>query len=159
MRRWTNHILLLAAFPVLLSAQSAKKFFSAAEKFEQANNLNEAIINYGKAIEFDPNYEKAYTARALCYEKINKKQEAVEDYKKLIVFSPKEKELYYHAGRLLFDLKNYSGADEMFRKALERYKGYEEEIGLEIKTLYAIQDYSFGLTVTQYALDLKKTAE
>ena len=159
MRRWTNHILLLAAFPVLLSAQSAKKFFSAAEKFEQANNLNEAIINYGKAIEFDPNYEKAYTARALCYEKINKKQEAVEDYKKLIVFSPKEKELYYHAGRLLFDLKNYSGADEMFRKALERDKGYEEVIGLEIKTLYAIQDYSFGLTVTQYALDLKKTAE
>ena len=159
MRRWTNYILLLAAFPVLLSAQSAKKFFSAAEKFEQANNLNEAIINYGKAIEFDPNYEKAYTARALCYEKINKKQEAVEDYKKLIVFSPKEKELYYHAGRLLFDLKNYSGADEMFRKALERDKGYEEVIGLEIKTLYAIQDYSFGLTVTQYALDLKKTAE
>jgi len=159
MRRWIfTHLVIILGLNLTL-AQSAKKFFSAAEKFEQANNLNEAIINYGKAIEFDPNYEKAYAARALCYEKINKKQEAVEDYKKMIVFSPKDKELYYNAGRLLFDLKNYKGADEMFRKALERDKGYEEVISLEIKTLYATQDYSFGLTVTQYALDLKKTAE
>lgn len=138
--------------------QSAKKFFSAGEKFEEANNLKEAIINYSKAIDTDPNYEKAYLSRALCYEKQNQKEEAIEDYKKLIVFDAKNKELYYNAGRLQYALNKFSEADQMFRKALERDKNYIEVIDLEIKTLYAIRDYSFGLVVTQYALDLKKAA-
>jgi tetratricopeptide (TPR) repeat protein len=157
MRCWS----LLLAF-VLLSisgfSQTAKKYFSAAEKFEQANNIKDAIENYSKAIQMDPAMEKAYTARALLYEKQNMKAEAVEDYKKLIGFSPKEKELYYNAGRLSFNQKKYEDADGFFRKALERDKSYEEVLDLELKTLYAIQDYSFGLTVTQYALDIKKTA-
>jgi len=157
MRFWP----LLIAF-VLCSvsgfSQSAKKYFSAAEKFEQANNPKDAIENYSKAIQMDPAYEKAYTARALLYEKQNMKAEAVEDYKKLIGFSPKEKELYYNAGRLSFNQNKFADADGFFRKALERDKSYEEVIDLEIKTLYAVQDYSFGLTVTQYALDIKKTA-
>lgn len=139
-------------------SQTAKKYFSAAEKFEQANNIKDAIDNYSKAIELDPAMEKAYTARALLYEKQNLKAEAVEDYKKLIGFSPKEKELYYNAGRLSFNQNKFTDADSFFRKALERDKGYEEVIDLEIKTLYAIREYSFGLTVTQYALDIKKNA-
>ncbi len=139
-------------------SQTAKKYFAAAEKFEQANNLKDALDSYSKAIGADPAYEKAYTARALLYEKQNQKAEAVEDYKKLIGFSPKEKELYYAAGRLSFTQNKFTDADDFFRKALDRDKSYEEVIDLEIKTLYAIHDYSFGLTVTQYALDLKKTA-
>lgn len=158
MRRWLFSWLVILFGLNLTLAQTAKKYFSAGEKFEQANNLKEAISNYGKAIELDPNMEKAYAARALCYEKENQKTEAVEDYKKLIVFDPKNKELYYNAGRLLFALNKFTDADAMFRKALERDKEYLEVIDLEIKTLYAVRDYSFGLTVTQYALDLKKTA-
>jgi tetratricopeptide (TPR) repeat protein len=143
---------------VTVSAQTAKKYFSAAEKFEGANNLNDAIANYSKAIEMDPNYEKAYQARANCYEKQNKKTEAVEDYKKLIIFSPKEKELYYNAGRLLVDLNKFGEADLMLRRALERDNSYQEAIDLEIKTIYQTKDYSYGLSVAQMALDLKKTA-
>ncbi len=139
-------------------SQTAKKYFSAAEKFEQANNIKDAIENYSKAIQMDPSMEKAYTARALLYEKQNMKAEAVEDYKKLIGFSPKEKELYYNAGRLSFIQDKFTDADGFFRKALERDKSYKEVIELEIKTLYAIKEYSFGLTVTAYALDNDKNA-
>ncbi len=139
-------------------AQTAKKYFSAAEKFEQAKNIKDAITNYSKAIEMDPAMEKAYTARALLYEKENMKAEAVEDYKKLIGFSPKEKELYYNAGRLSFNQNKFTDADGFFRKALERDKSYKEVIELEIKTLYAVKEYSFGLTVTAYALDNDKNA-
>ncbi|MBN8691661.1 MAG: tetratricopeptide repeat protein [Bacteroidetes bacterium] len=158
MRRWLISFFILIISLSSVQSQSAKKYYAAAEKFEQANNLKDAILNYGEAIKLDPNYEKAYAARALCYEKNNQAAEAVEDYKKLQVFDPKNKELYYNAGRLLFDLKKYQDADQMFRKALERDKEYQEVIDLEIKTLYTIRDYTYGLTVTQYALDLKKTA-
>ena len=54
------------------------------KKFEQANNLKDALKSYSKAIAADPAYEKAYTVHALLYEKQNQKAEAVEDYKKLI---------------------------------------------------------------------------
>lgn len=157
MRCWSL-LLAFVFFSITGFSQTAKKYFSAAEKFEQSNNVKDAIENYSKAIQMDPAYEKAYAARAILYEKQNMKAEAVEDYKKLIGFSPKEKELYYNAGRLSFNQNKFTDADGFFRKALERDKSYEEVIDLEIKTLYAINEYSFGLTVTQYALDIKKTA-
>ena len=77
-RCWSFFVALLLC-SVLGFSQTAKKYFSAAEKFEQANNLKDAIDNYSKAIAADPAYEKAYTARALLYEKQNMKAEAVED--------------------------------------------------------------------------------
>jgi len=139
-------------------SQSAKKYFSSAEKFQQANNIKDAIDNYTKAIELDPNFEKAYVARAACYEKTGKKAEAVEDFKKAIVFSPKDKELYNNAGRLFVELARYPEADQMYRKALERDNGYVEVIEAEIKVIHKVKDFKYGLLVTQMALDIKKTA-
>jgi len=66
--------------------------------------------------------------------------------------------LYYNAGRLLADLGNDKEADEMLRKALERDKGYTEAINAEIGVLSRLKDYNYGLTVTQLAIDDKKSA-
>ncbi len=160
MLRFRNLVLIgiLFLIPTVIFSQSPKKYCDAAEKFEKAKNYEGAIENYSKALEMDPKFEKAYIARALCYEKINFKMEAVEDYKKASVFNPKEKELYYNAGRLLADLNKYKEADEMLRKALERDKGYTEALALEVKVLFELKDYTYGLTVTQLAIDDKKTA-
>jgi tetratricopeptide (TPR) repeat protein len=143
---------------MIFFAQSPKKYCDAAEKFEKSQNYEGAIENYSKAIELDPKYDKAYVARAACFEKVNKKAEAVADYKNAIAFLPKEKELYYNAGRLLADLGNDKEADEMLRKALERDKGYKEAITAEIGVLSRLKDYNYGLTVTQLAIDDKKSA-
>src|SRR5688572_27661779 len=144
--------------PAVMLSQSPKKIFDAAEKFEKAKNYEGAIENYSKAIELDPKFEKAYIARAVCYEKINFKAEAIEDYKKALVFNPKEKEFFYNAGRLLFETEKYKEADEMLRKALERDKGYTEALAVQVKTQFKLKDYTYGLTVTQLAIDDKKTA-
>src|SRR5262245_35516260 len=90
---------MVSVIPGVVLSQSPRKFCDAAEKFEKANNLEQAIENYSKAIDLDPKFDKAYIARAGCYEKINKKEEAVEDYKKALAFNPKEKELFYNIGR------------------------------------------------------------
>lgn len=139
-------------------AQSPKKHCEVAEKFEKGNNYEGAVDAYSKAIELDPNYFKAYSARAACYEKLNKKELAIEDYKKAIAFTPKEKELYYKAGVLMVDLQKYADADQMLRKAIERDKGYTEAIEAEVKVLFLLKDYTYGLVVNQLAIDDKKTA-
>jgi hypothetical protein len=51
--------------PVLMVAQSPKKYCEAAEKFEKVKNYDGAIENYSKALEIDPKLEKAYIARAI----------------------------------------------------------------------------------------------
>lgn len=150
---------ILTLIPHVLLSQSPKKYVDAAKKFEKAKNYEAAIENYSKAIEMDPKFEKAYIARAVCYENINFKQEAIEDYKKALVFNPKDKTYYYHAGRLLTDLGKYAEADEMLRKALERDKGYAEALAVEVKVLFELRDYTYGLKVSQMALDNKKTAQ
>lgn len=160
MLRFKNLVIALGIFliPGIALSQSPKKYCDAAEKLEKAKNFEGAIENYSKAIEMDPKLEKAYIARAACYEKINFKSEAVEDFKKAMAFNPKEKEYYYNAGRLLFDLEKYKEADEMLRKALERDKGYTEALAIEVKTLFKLKDYTYGMTVTQLAIDDKKNA-
>lgn len=156
--KFTTFAACLTFLPAVIFSQSPKKFIDVAEKFQKANNCNDAIDNYSKAIELDPKLEKIYVARAACYEKVGKKAEAIDDYKKAQAFMPKEKELYYNAGRLSLELQKYTEADEMFRKALERDKGYAEAIDLEIKTLHTLKDYSYGLVITQLGIDNKKSA-
>lgn len=148
----------LFLIPAIGLPQSPKKCFEAAEKFAVAGNYKDAIENYTKALELDPKFEKAYTARAGVYEKQNLKAEALEDYKKVLAFSSKEKTYYYNAGRLLADLERYSEADQMLRKALERDKGYMEAIEAETAVLIKLKDYTYGLTVTQMGLNEKKNA-
>jgi tetratricopeptide (TPR) repeat protein len=149
-------IAFLTAVPVF--SQSAKKQCEVAEKFVKGNNYEGAIEAYTKALELDPNYFKAYSSRAECYEKLNKKELAIEDYKKAIAFTPKEKELFYKTGVLLVDLQKYTEADQMFRKAIERDKSYTEAIEAEVKVLFILRDYNYGLVVNQLAIDDKKTA-
>jgi tetratricopeptide (TPR) repeat protein len=150
---------ILSLIPSIILSQSPKKYCDAAEKFEKTKNYEGAIENYSKALEMDPKFEKAYIARANCYEKINFKQEAIEDYKKASAFNSKEKEYYYNAGRLLADIGKNKDADEMLRKAIERDKGYTEALAVEVKVLFELKEYTYGLTVTQLAIDDKKTAQ
>jgi tetratricopeptide (TPR) repeat protein len=150
---------ILFLIPTIILSQSPKKYCDAAEKFEKAKNFEGAIENYSKAIEMDPKLEKAYISRAKCYEQINFKMEAIEDYKKALVFDPKDKELYYNAGRLYVDLNKHKEADEMFRKAIERDKGYTEALTAEVKVLFELRDYTYGLTITQLAMDDKKNGQ
>ncbi len=142
---------------VLGYSQTAKKYFSSGEKFASTGNTKEAMDNFTKCIELDPNFEKAYVSRAALFEKTGKKQEAVEDYKKAIVFSPKEKELYFNAGRILNDLGKYVDADAMLRQAIDKDHSYQEAIDMELVLIHKVKDFKYGLVVAQYNLDIKKT--
>lgn len=141
-----------------INAQNAKKFYSSACKFMETNNFTDAIGNFTKALEQDPNYAKAYKGRAFCYEKTGNLVAAIDDYKRAIAFDPKDKELYYNAGRLSYDLEKYDDANSLLHTAVEKDKEYYEAIEILLKTLLKQQKYKSGAETAAMWLESKKSA-
>ena len=81
-----------------LQAQSAKQYFKAGEDFAKANNYEDAIVQFTKAIDLDPDNEKAYIQRAIAYSRIGDHEECCIDYDRALVFDEKDAELYYFSG-------------------------------------------------------------
>ena len=125
------YILILLPFilTATVQAQSAKQYFKAGEDFAKANNYAEAIIQFTKAIELDPDYDKAYIQRASAYSRIDEHKNAAEDYDRALVFEEKDEELFYFAGNewhLYGDnpvaLERLTVAIQMKSNFLEAYK-------------------------------------
>lgn len=95
-----GYILILLPFIItaIVQAQSAKQYYKAGEDFAKANNIADAIIQYTKAIELDPDYEKAYVQRASAYSRSGEHKNAAEDYDRALVFEQNDAELYYFSG-------------------------------------------------------------
>jgi len=91
-------ILLPFFITATVQAQSAKQYLKAGEDFAKANNYEDAIIQFTKAIELDPDYDKAYTQRASAYSRIDDHKNAAEDYDRALIFEEKDEELFYFAG-------------------------------------------------------------
>ena len=103
--------------PVYSNGQNAKKFYKVAEEFVENNAYSDAIVQFSKAIDMDPDYTKAYLARAKAYELTGNDVQAAEDYKRAIVFMPKDSDVHYQAGRLLNRTGNYYEALRMLNRA------------------------------------------
>jgi len=95
-------VLILILLPVISSvtvlAQSAKQCYKAGDEFYKSMNFNEAIEQYKRAIELDPDFEKAYIRRAMSYSKIGDHASAAADYDRAIVFNEKDADLFYFSG-------------------------------------------------------------
>ena len=91
-------IFLLSSFT--LSAQNAKKHYKAGEEFIMAENYKDAVDQLTKAIDLEPDLDKAYLARADAYEQLGMLAEAAQDYDRAATFLEKKPEVYFSAGRL-----------------------------------------------------------
>ncbi len=147
-----------ALLSISASAQTAKKFYAGGIKFQEQGNFKEAISNYVKALEMDPNYEKAYVARAECYEKLNEKIKAAEDYKRATAFSPKDEKLFYNAGRLYYAEGKYEEANTLLKTAISFDRNFLEAIDIEVHTLLKLKKFKEALTFSEQALESKQTA-
>ena len=98
MKRLVLILIVLPVFSVMMLAQSAKQYYKAGEEFSKKMNFKDAIQQYNRAIELDPDYEKAYVKRAMSYSKLGDYSHAAEDFDRALVFSEKDAELYYFSG-------------------------------------------------------------
>jgi tetratricopeptide (TPR) repeat protein len=86
--------------------------------FEEGR-LEDAIAEYGKAIELEPRYAEAYNNRGFAHFLLDQHQRAIEDYDEAIRFNPQLVKAY--TGRALAHtwLGNYQEAERDIDKAVE----------------------------------------
>ena len=94
----------------------------ANEIFKQ-KKYEEAIEEYNKVLEFDPQNKKFNSLilanRALCYQKLNKNKEALHDSNQSIKLNPYYARGYIKRGNVYMELKMYDDARADFQKAKE----------------------------------------
>ena len=101
---------------------------TAAEMFERGNsayrkgNLDQAIADYTKAIELDPQYAKAYYNRGNAYSAKGNLDQAIADYTQVIGLEPQSVTAYYNRGLV------YSRQGHLDRRGSPRRRGIRDDL-------------------------------
>lgn len=82
-------------------------------------NYQQAIEDFNKAIELDPNYAKAHNNRGLAYGSLGKYDLAIENFDATINLNNRESRAYYNRGNVFKALGNYQKAIEDYNRAIE----------------------------------------
>ncbi|HLO58197.1 MAG TPA: tetratricopeptide repeat protein [Bacteroidales bacterium] len=152
-------LLVTGIFSQNISAQNARQYYKTGLTFVEAKNHRDAIAQFTKAIEIDPEYAQAYVERSRSYEAINDLQNAADDLKRALTFEQKEPEIYYDAARLNYQLGNHQAALELINKCLSMEKKSEVAHRLLARIQMALEDYSNSLVTINKAIELKDNAE
>jgi tetratricopeptide (TPR) repeat protein len=140
-------------------AQNPKRFFKAGEDFILAGNYQDAVEQLTKAIDLQPDYDKAYLARADAYEKLGMKGEAAADYDRAATFLEKDEEVFYQAGRLYYEMGEFETALERLNKSISLKRNFVESYQVKARVLMAQEQYEDALEAAHAALMLKETTE
>jgi tetratricopeptide (TPR) repeat protein len=93
--------------------------YNMAQVYAAMSLYDEALVNYGAAIEFDPNYSEYYNERGNIYLKIGRLPEAIIDYETAIRLSAPYHEVLINMGQAYKVLGSYDNAVEAYSKALD----------------------------------------
>jgi tetratricopeptide (TPR) repeat protein len=70
----------------------------------------QAIADYDRALQLDPQYAEAYHKRALAYFALNKYEQAIVDYDRALQLDPQNAQAFLGRGNVYRDLKQYEQA-------------------------------------------------
>jgi len=157
MKKFSIMVLSVLLFVTISSAQSAKKFYKTGLVFMESEKYQDAVDNYTKSLDIDPNYMKSYVARAKCYVKLNKAKEAFLDYERASVLEPKNEDYTYEASRIALEMKSYEDAIKYADKSLLIDKKMLKAYHVKIRSLYYINRYDEALEAANKAVDVKRT--
>jgi tetratricopeptide (TPR) repeat protein len=138
-------MLLPLIFAATLQAQTARQYLRAGEDFTKANNYQDAIAQFTKAIELDPDFEKAYVSRAQAYSWTGAHQKAAEDYDRALVFDEKDEELYYFSGREWHLHGNNQFALTKLTTAIQMKKNFEQAYKVRQAVYMEMEEYEMAL--------------
>ena len=146
---------LFIVYPLYLYPQNAKQFYKAGLNFKASNNNKDAIDQFTKAIELDPDYVDAYIERAYSYENNNQPGLAFEDFKRALVFETKSEEIYYNAARISYNTGNYKEAEAYVEKAIGLKNKYLEAYQLQTNIKLVLDKFDEAQLASRKALALK----
>ncbi len=157
MKRLTMLILLLCS-TLYSYGQSAKSFYKTGLEFSENKNYNDAITQFTKAIDIEPDYANAYIERGRAYKQQGQIKKASEDFDRATIFITNDEELFYESAQLFYDLGEYKKAIEKLDRAIKVKSTYLEAYRLLIKTLIADGNIANAKIISERALMRKNDA-
>jgi tetratricopeptide (TPR) repeat protein len=106
------------------SPQKMRSYNNRGNAFLNQGNLDEAISDYSRTLEINPNSALAYNGRGDVYLNQGNLDQAISDYSQAIEIDPKFTEAYYNRGTAYMKQGNLEQAVEDFNKALEVNPNY-----------------------------------
>lgn len=97
----------------------AQAFADEGDKYLKAQNYQQAIVEYKKALALDPKLGIAYYGLGLCYHQTQQWQLAVDAWKHAKALLQPEGAMYITLGNDLYHLKRYDEALKSFQQAIE----------------------------------------
>ncbi|MEX0986716.1 MAG: tetratricopeptide repeat protein [Bacteroidales bacterium] len=147
-------ILLVAGSTVF--GQSARKYFKTGDEFLKEKKFEDAIQQYTKAIDLNPEYDKAYVARASVYEQLGDFTAAAKDYERASVFQNNDEEIYFLAGNAYLKAGNPASALVKMNEALKIKSKYLEAYQVRSQVFLKLGRYDEALDDCKKALRFKE---
>jgi tetratricopeptide (TPR) repeat protein len=92
--------------------------------YYELGDYKQAIEDYSRAIELNPDYTEAFNNRGTAYYELGNYRQAIEDYDRLIGFKPGYGDAYLNRGVAYAHLGDYRQAIEDFNKVVEINPGH-----------------------------------
>ena len=105
---------------------TATQYFDRGNKLIYAGNYSEAVDEYSKAIELNPNYALAYLNRGAAYQDLKQYSYAIRDYTRAIEINPVDADAYYNRGSVYDEMGQYSEAIQDLDKAVKLNPNHKE---------------------------------
>jgi len=135
-------------------AQTAEDYANIGRDYFKQTNFNQAIYDYSKAIEINPDYAEAYHGRGAAYLYQGSLSQALIDLNKAIEINPAFAEAYNDRGVVYGKQGKFFKAGSDFNKAIEINPNYAEAYngrGAVFKSLghfdQAIADYNKAIEI------------
>jgi len=104
--------------------QTATDYFDRGTESLKIGDLDDAILNFTKAVERDPKLSAAYNNLALVYQRQGKLDFAISNFSKALELNPSYKEGYFGRGASYTSKGDYDKAIVDLTKAIELDKKY-----------------------------------
>ncbi len=107
------------------SPHKRRPFFMRGLFYNQQGNLPQALSDFNRAIEIDPNYAGAYNERGKVYSQQGNLPQALSDFNRAVELNHNFAEAYNNRGNIYKGQGNLTGALSDFNRAIEIKPKYE----------------------------------
>ena len=98
--------------------EAIKQHMDAARNHYQQGNFVQAITDYTKAIELEPNNAAAYYNRGIVYSNSGNLEQAIQNFTKAIELDPRKIEAYINRGTAYLDSQDFEKALQDYNKTI-----------------------------------------
>jgi tetratricopeptide (TPR) repeat protein len=139
--------------------ECSPKLYNTGKTFMASKNYEDAILQFTKVIEEQPEYYKAYISRAEAYEKTKEIKKAADDYKRASAHKSKDENIYFKAGKLYYQLEDYDKAIQMLSSATSLNKEMSKAFRLKMMAYIKLEKYNKALFESNALLEIKETTQ